>query len=181
MLSLKMPVLAPPRYATDGSLARSAIRVPGRDPNKISISSRKSSLVYACNMAEDMKPLVGAPEKRDIKLTAENAGRLLQAACDFQAHSTQAREKCRDDFRQAEREADNTLRILVDGQMAALETTIARPISKIDPALSYQIGLVTSYVRTHFVVTELILNGDLVEAVTLIRKQLEPSAAPRNR
>jgi hypothetical protein len=36
--------------------------------------------------------------------------------------------------------------------------------------------LVTSYVRTHFIVTDLILNGDLVEAVTLIRKQLESVA-----
>ena len=33
-----------------------------------------------------------------------------------------------------------------------------------------------SYVRTHFIVTDLILNGDLVEAVTLIRKQLESVA-----
>ncbi len=91
-------------------------------------------------------------ENRDIHITAEQVERLLQAACDFQGQGVFAREKCRDDFRRAEREEDNNLRILVDGQMAALVPKLATPIAKVDPALSYQIGLVTSYVRTHFVV-----------------------------
>ncbi len=87
-----------------------------------------------------------------------------------------ARDKCREDFRDAEREEDNTLRIMVDGLVASLQDKLSQPIEKVDSGISCQIGLVTSYVRTHFIVTDLILNGDLVEAVTLIRKQLESVA-----
>ena len=61
-------------------------------------------------------------------------------------------------------ETTTTLRILVDGQIAALETILSNPLQTVIPALSYQIGLVTSCVRTHFLVTDLILNGDLIEA-----------------
>ncbi len=100
----------------------------------------------------------------------------MQVACDFQGHAMQARERCREDFRRAEREEDNNLRICVDGQIAALEGKLSRPMTKVDAAISYQIGVSASFVRTHFIVTDLILNGDLVEAVTLIRKQLESLA-----
>jgi len=101
---------------------------------------------------------------------------LLAAACNFQGRGMAARDKCREDFRDAEREEDNTLRIMVDGLVASLQDKLSQPIEKVDSGISYQIGLVTSYVRTHFIVTDLILNGDLVEAVTLIRKQLESVA-----
>jgi hypothetical protein len=87
------------------------------------------------------------PKSPASSLTAEQADLLLNAACSFQALALQAREKCREDFRRAEREDDNTLRILVDGQVDDLDTKVARPISMVDPALSYQIGLVTSYIR----------------------------------
>jgi len=122
------------------------------------------------------KHTVDAKDERQIGFNAEKAGRLLQAACDFQACADQARAQCREDFRRAEREEDNTLRILMDRQIALLQGVLAVPMNEVSLPVSYQIGLVTSYVRTHFVVTELILNGDLVEAVTLIRKQLESVA-----
>jgi hypothetical protein len=89
---------------------------------------------------------------------------------------TQAGEKCREEFLQAEREEDNNLRIWVDGQIVALEAKLCRPVAKVDETISYQIGVTTSFVETHFIVTDLIPNGDLVEAVTLIRKQLESLA-----
>jgi hypothetical protein len=117
------------------------------------------------------------PTKRSAQnLTEQQADQLLRTACNFQGRAIQAREKCREEFRRAEREDDNTLRILVDGQIAALEAILSNPIPNVNPSLSYQIGLVTSYTRTHFLVTDLILNGDLIEAVTLIRKQLESLA-----
>jgi hypothetical protein len=117
-----------------------------------------------------------APGRSAQKMTEQQADRLLRTACNFQGMAIQAREKCRDEFRLAEREDDNTLRILVDGQIAALVPTLSNPIPNVNPSLSYQVGLVTSYTRTHFLVTDLILNGDLIEAVTLIRKQLESLA-----
>lgn len=125
---------------------------------------------------KDMGQNTGTPEKQNSIVTVQVAERLLFDASTFQAHAIQARQKCRDDFRKAEREEDNTLRIMVDGQIGALETILSVPIPDVNPALSYQIGVLTSYVRTHFLVTDLVLNGDLVEAITLIRKQLESLA-----
>jgi hypothetical protein len=53
---------------------------------------------------------------------------------------------------------------------------VSHPVANVNEEISYQIGLSASYIRTHFLVTDLILNGDLVEATTLIRKQLESLA-----
>ncbi len=132
--------------------------------------------LYPREMAEIQNP-VGPLVKADaVNFTREQIERLLAAACNFQGQGMAAREKCREDFRDAEREEDNTLRIMVDGLVGSLQDKLSQPIEKVDPGISYQIGLVTSYVRTHFIVTDLILNGDLVEAVTLIRKQLESVA-----
>ena len=39
--------------------------------------------------------------------------------------------------------------------------------------ISYQLSLSASFLRSHFIINDLILNGDLIEAFTLIRKQLE--------
>jgi hypothetical protein len=127
-------------------------------------------------MAEIQDP-AGPPVEGDgVNFTREQIEELLAAACNFQGQARAAREKCRDDFRDAEREEDNTLRVVVDGLVASLRDMLSQPIERVDSGISYQIGLVTSYVRTHFIVTDLILNGDLVEAVTLIRKQLESVA-----
>lgn len=136
----------------------------------------KLETVYASTMADEKTELGMASEALTPKLTTAQSERLLRDACDFQGRSLQARERCREQFKQAEREEDNVLRIMVDGQVASLESTLSRQIAKVDPSISYQIGVVTSYVRSHFVITDLILNGDLVEAVTLIRKQLESLA-----
>jgi hypothetical protein len=46
-------------------------------------------------------------------------------------------------------------------------------VGETSESTSYQISLAASYVRTHFIVNDLILQGDLVEALTLVRKQLE--------
>jgi hypothetical protein len=83
-------------------------------------------------MSENPGQSVGTCENPEQDFTVEQAERLLRATCDFQAVSLVAREKCREDYIRAEREDDNTLRILVDGQIAALNTKLARPIAKVD-------------------------------------------------
>lgn len=99
--------------------------------------------------------------------------RLMKAACDFQAQSQQARELCRDQYRNKETNEDNSIRILIDGQIAYLATKTTEKIPQTSPEISYQIVASASIIRTHFVISDMILNGDLVEAATLIRKQLE--------
>ncbi len=98
---------------------------------------------------------------------------LLPAACDFQGESKKAREVARDEYRRVETEQENTLRICIDGLVAKLANNMANKIEETDEKVSYQISLVTSYVRTHFIINDMIMDGDIVEATTLIRKQLE--------
>lgn len=102
--------------------------------------------------------------------------RLLQAACEFQGKSLEARLACRERYRREERNEENILRILIDGQFGLLAEKLARKVEPTNPSISYQIGVCVSFIRTHFVVSDLILNGDLVEALVLSRKQLESLA-----
>jgi hypothetical protein len=109
-------------------------------------------------------------------MPSEQAGKLLRAACEFQGKSLAARESCRKQFRQIEQNEDNIFRILVDGQLGLMAEKMASKVDSTTPAISYQIGISASFIRTHFLVAEFILNGDLVEAIVLIRKQLESLA-----
>jgi hypothetical protein len=109
-------------------------------------------------------------------MTHDQADQLLRAACNFQGLSKQARERCRDAYREAETSQENTLRILIDGQIAQLPDKLRAKVDATDEKTSYQISVSASFVRTHFVITDLILDGDLVEAIVLIRKQLESLA-----
>lgn len=106
----------------------------------------------------------------------DQAEQLIRLACDFQAKSAVSREMCRESYRASEPSDANTLRILVDGQVASLAEKMSRKVAVTTPNISYQIGVSASFIRTHFILTELILNGDLVEALTLTRKQLESLA-----
>lgn len=106
-------------------------------------------------------------------MTGEQADKLLKAACGFQGKGLAAREQCRDAYRRTEKSEDNLLRILIDGQIGLLAKRVTQKIESVTPAISYQLSVSASFIRTHFLVSDLILNGDLVEAITLTRKQLE--------
>ena len=106
----------------------------------------------------------------DIEKISET---LLGSACEFQGSSMQARESCRKRYRRGESKEQNTLRICVDGMVATLSENIATPIAEITEESSYQIGLSASFIRSYFLVTDLLMNGDLIEGLVLLRKQIE--------
>lgn len=109
-------------------------------------------------------------------IVREAAEHMFRSACDYQGLSLQFREKCNEVFRANESSEQNSLRIAIDGLVAALGARIDKPISKVSPEASYQIGLTASFVRTYFLVTDMLMHGDLVEALVLIRKQIESLA-----
>jgi hypothetical protein len=53
---------------------------------------------------------------------------------------------------------------------------IQEKIENTDENTSFQLSIAASYTRTHYLVCDMILDGDLVEASVLIRKQLEAVA-----
>jgi len=109
-------------------------------------------------------------------MTHDQIDKLIKAACVLQDKSHAARELCREQFRKVEKNEDNILRILIDGQIGMLAEKFTQKINSVNPAISYQIGVSASFIRTHYLISDLILNGDLVEAITLTRKQLESLA-----
>jgi hypothetical protein len=108
--------------------------------------------------------------------TQEQVERLVQAACNFQGMSLEAREICREKYRLEESEGENILRLFIDGQIGLFVERMINKVDSTSPEISYQIGVTTSFIRTHFLICDFILNGDLVEAIVLIRKQLESLA-----
>lgn len=100
--------------------------------------------------------------------------RAFRATCDHQGQFVQAEEKARKKYRHHEREVDNRLRVHLDSLITDLGNTlvnnkIASPASD----SSYQLSLCTSLIRCHFIVNDLLMKGNIIEAVTLVRRQLE--------
>ncbi|SMP86929.1 hypothetical protein SAMN06313486_10438 [Epsilonproteobacteria bacterium SCGC AD-308-P11] len=98
---------------------------------------------------------------------------LIKNACDFQAMSDEAREIAREKFRRKETEVENTIRISIDGLITSLIKETENKIDIVDKKISFKLTLISSYIRTHFIINDFLLNGDLVEASVLMRKQLE--------
>jgi len=109
-------------------------------------------------------------------MTNEQAEKLLRAACEFQGKGKAAREKCREEYRRKETNEENILRVLIDDQIGLLAEKVTKKVGATNPAISYQIGVSASFIRTHFLISDFILNGDLVEAIVLTCKQLESLA-----
>lgn len=101
---------------------------------------------------------------------------LLENTCNFQAMSDEAREIARKKFRGKETAIENTIRISIDGLIASLIKETENKIDIVDEKISFKLALISSYVRTHFIINDFLLNGDLVEASVLMRKQLEAVA-----
>lgn len=106
--------------------------------------------------------------------THANVEDLMRNAVEFGANMIRAREATREVYRRGEPGGHNTFRITLDGLIARLALQLANnPIAHPTEKISYQIGLAVSFVRTHFLINDLIVDGDLIEAFTLIRKNLE--------
>jgi len=79
-------------------------------------------------------------------------------------------------FKQNEPNKLSDLRCCLDGVIASIYNEINEPIKKISNAIEYQLSVSASFVKTHFLLNTLILEGNLIEAFVLLRKQLESLA-----
>ena len=101
---------------------------------------------------------------------------LLSATCELQGRAAEARELVRNRYRREEPELENSLRISVDGLLAMLASRLSDEIPCTNEGTSYQIGLAASFIRSHYLIVDLVMNGDLIESLSLVRKQLESLA-----
>lgn len=109
-------------------------------------------------------------EKFDHK---SNTKELLSLAVKYQENSIKFRAKTNDEYRKKESELHNTFRISLDGLIVRIVNALSEKIENPNEKISYQISLSISFIRTHFIINDMILQGDLIEAFTLIRKNFE--------
>ena len=102
-----------------------------------------------------------------------NVEELLRLAVGYQADSIRARTATRDKYRKEEPHGHNTFRITIDGLIVRASSQLANKIEVPTEKISWQIGLIISFIRTHFIIDDMIMDGDLIEAFTLIRKNFE--------
>src|SRR5690606_9971591 len=102
-----------------------------------------------------------------------NVEELLREAGDFATEATLAREMTKKKYRKDEPNGHNIVRISLDGLIARTSKQLANKIESPTEKISYQIGLAVSFIRTHYIINDFIMQGDLIEAFTLIRKNFE--------
>lgn len=109
-----------------------------------------------------------------IEITEEIITDLMENACGFQGLSLEARNKVREQYKENEKSEENSFRLIIDGLVAKIaQEQTTKTITVTDEKISYQLSLITSFTRTHFLISDLYMQGDLIEALTLIRKQFE--------
>ena len=107
-------------------------------------------------------------------LTKKTIEDLLKNACDYQGKCLESRDQTRENYKKHEGDELNSLRMVIDGLIAKM--AMDQNYKKIkDPndKVSYQISLLVSFIRSHYLINDLFMQGDIIEAITLIRKQFE--------
>lgn len=102
-----------------------------------------------------------------------NVEELMGSAVEYQANSIRARAATRDRYRKEEPHGHNSFRITLDGLIVRASSQLANKVEVPTEKISWQIGIAISFIRTHFIIDDMIMDGDLIEACTLIRKNLE--------
>ena len=111
-------------------------------------------------------------ENKDFDIQ-KNTEQLFEALIKFQTDSQKGRKATRDQYRKEEPELHNNFRITIDGLLGRMSNQLLQIFDNPTEKKSYQLSLVASFLRSHFLINDLIIDGDLIEAVTLVRKQLE--------
>lgn len=102
----------------------------------------------------------------------ELAELALKTAYDVQGEIERGRRYASETYRAKEGDYFS-LRVQIDGLLGLLTTRMQLPISVASPEASYQIGLAASFTRSHYIISNLLLEGELIDAATLLRKNLE--------
>ncbi|MBB5353902.1 hypothetical protein HNR46_004167 [Haloferula luteola] len=97
---------------------------------------------------------------------------LADLGCEIEAAEKVHRKK----FLAEETEEYNSSRCLVDGLISSIYLKTNEPISNVSPESEYQLLVGASFIRTHLLLHNLILNGQIIDSHCLLRKQLEQLA-----
>ena len=99
--------------------------------------------------------------------------KIIDASETFAFQYNESREKVKEEYEKNESEIHHAFRKTIDGLIILIMDNVFGKYDDPSEKFLYQLNLTVSYVRTHFIINDLVLNGDIIEAYTLIRKQLE--------
>lgn len=100
----------------------------------------------------------------------------IKSLADLGVEVEKAKNRHRRAFTSNEEDDYNMARILVDGLIASIFLKTNKPIKGITPEGEYQILIGASFIRTHALLNDLILDGHVIDSHCLLRKQLEQLA-----
>jgi hypothetical protein len=103
----------------------------------------------------------------------ERTKEIVDAVLKFEERSSETRKIVNAKFLENEIELHYIFRKTLDGFLILVMENLFGKYDDASEKFLYQLNLTVSYIRTHFVINNLILDGDLIEAYTLIRKQFE--------
>ena len=108
-----------------------------------------------------------------MDLDNELIEKLGQISIEFQAQIQQAKNTHLKKYKEKEGNFLSSFRFLLDATMAYVSLQFREIIENISEKQSYQLTICLSVIQSHFIINDLILGGNIIEASTLIRKQLE--------
>jgi hypothetical protein len=103
----------------------------------------------------------------------ERTQEIIDAALTFDKRYIETRKIVNANFLKNESELHNVFRKTLDGFLILIIENLFGKYDNASEEFRYQLNLTISYLRTHFIINNLIIDGDLIEAYTLIRKQFE--------
>ena len=103
----------------------------------------------------------------------ERTKEILDAVLKFEERSSKTRKIVNAKFLENENELHYIFRKTLDGFLILVMENLFGKYDGATEKFLYQLNLTVSYIRTHFVINNLIVDGDLIEAYTFIRKQFE--------
>jgi hypothetical protein len=104
---------------------------------------------------------------------SHNNQELCDSLFKFHSEAKNSRKEAKKNYLEKETELRSIFRITIDSMLVRLFNVLTGKICNTTPELAYKLNLSVSFFRTHNIINELIFNGDLIEAYTLIRKQFE--------
>lgn len=103
----------------------------------------------------------------------EDFKKMFKATCDFQGNILEAEIANNKKYKQEQTPEEEHLRVLIDSLITRLSQKMLNKIEMESENISYQISLLVSIVRSHYLINNLMTKGHYIEALTLCRKQLE--------
>ena len=108
-----------------------------------------------------------------MDLDRELIEKLGQISIEIQTLIQQSKDKHLENYKENEGDALSSFRFLLDATMSYVSLQFREKIENITEKQSYQLTISLSVIQSHFIINDLILGGNIIEASTLTRKQLE--------